>query len=294
MLANAGARGIWESDRVNGGWHCVSPDFPPGGDCTFFFRWGKFDYIIGGFTGLWSKPAEAPDAAYEDVVRKGLDFYDGSNVPAITEIPGGRFLMASWIPIRGWGGNLIIRELIQYPDGRIGSKWLKEIMPKTEEPKTLAAKVADTATFPADSKSFVLTFKVQPAQASKGKFGIVFLPESGVQASCELQIGLDQLRAQFGPGSLNAFAGAEKSLREGSLPQNVGNYAIENLVGVDKPFTVRILVKGCNKIGGSLVDAEIAGQRTMISYRQELTVKKMIFRTEGVRLTEVQTASLRD
>ena len=42
----------------------------------------------------------------EDVVRKGLDFYDGSNVPSITEIAGGRFLMAAWIPIRGWGGNL--------------------------------------------------------------------------------------------------------------------------------------------------------------------------------------------
>ena len=73
---------------------------------------------------LWSKPADAPDSAYEDVVRKGLDFYDGLNVPSITEIPGGRFLMAGWIPIRGWGGNLVIRELLQFPDGRIGSKWM--------------------------------------------------------------------------------------------------------------------------------------------------------------------------
>ena len=94
MLANAGSNGIWESESVDGGWRCISPGFPPGGDCTFFFRWGKFDYIIGGFTGLWSKPADAPNSAYEDVVRKGLDFYDGSNVPSITEITGGRFLMA--------------------------------------------------------------------------------------------------------------------------------------------------------------------------------------------------------
>ena len=154
-----------------------SPGFPPGGDCTFFFRWGKFDYIIGGFTGLWSKPADAPNSAYEDVVRKGLDFYDGSNVPAITEITGGRFLMAAWIPIRGWGGNLVIRELVQFPDGRIGSKWMKEITPETEKPKTLAARVAETTTFPTDSKSFMLTFNVQPAEAKKGKVGISFLPE---------------------------------------------------------------------------------------------------------------------
>ncbi|MCX6877377.1 MAG: hypothetical protein NTW21_26745 [Verrucomicrobia bacterium] len=294
MMANYQSNGIWESDSIDGGWHCISPGFPPGGDCTFFFHWGKFDYIIGGFTGLWSKPADAPDSAYEDVVRKGLDFYDGSNVPSISEITGGRFLMAAWIPIHGWGGNLIIRELVQFPDGRIGSKWMKEITPATGKPETLAAKVAETTTFPTNCKSFMLTFDVQPAEAKTGKFGIAFLPESGEQASCELQLRLDDLHAQFGPGSLNNFAGNEKSLREGGAPQQVGNYAIGNLIGVEKPFTVRVLVKGCDKIGGSLVDAEIAGQRTMISYRPELTVKRMVFRTEKIELRNVQIALLRN
>jgi hypothetical protein len=289
MLANAGSSGIWESESVDGGWRCINPGFPPGGDCTFFFRWGKFDYIIGGFRGLWSKPADAPNSAYEDVVRKGLDFYDGLAVPAITEVRGGRFLMAGWLGIRGWGGNLVIRELVQFPDGRIGSKWMEEITPETEKLHTLATKVAETATFPADSKSFMLVFNVQPAEAKRGKVGISFLPGSGERASCELQIRLDDLCAQFGPGSLSRFAGRGKSLREGGGPD-----VIENLVGVDQPFTVRVIVKGGEKIGGSLVDAEIAGQRTMISYRPDLTVKKMIFRTEGVELKNVQIASLRE
>ena len=294
MLANYRSKGIWESESLDGGWRCISPDFPPGGDCTFFFRWGKFDYIIGGFTGLWSKAVGAPDSAYEDMVRKGFDFYDGSNVPSITEISGGRFLMAAWIPIRGWGGNLIIRELIQFPDGRIGSKWMREITPGTEMPRALAATVAETATFPAESRSFMLVFRVQPAEAKPGRFGISFLPESGEQASCELQICPEDRRAQFGPGSANGFAGPEKSLREGGAPHHVGNYAIENLIGVDKPFTVRVIVKGCDKIGGSLVDAEIAGQRTVISYRPDLTVKRLVFRAEGVELNNIQIAPLKE
>ena len=74
MLANFHSNGIWESESVNGGWRCASPDFPPGGDCTFFFRWGNFDYIIGGFKDLWSKPADAPDSKYESLVAQGLDF----------------------------------------------------------------------------------------------------------------------------------------------------------------------------------------------------------------------------
>jgi hypothetical protein len=289
LLANAGSKGIWESDDVDGGWRCISPDFPPGGDCTFFFRWGKFDYIIGGFTGFWSKPAGAPDSAYEDVVRKGLDFYDGSNVPAITKVVDGRFLMASWIPIGGWGGPLVLRELVQFPDGRIGSKWMKEVMPKTGSAKTLAPVSADTTTFQVSDKSFMLTFNVQPAELTKGRFGISFLPEDGERNGCEFQISLDDQRAQFSPASPDRFAAREKSLREGGAPQQVSNYAIENLIGADNsPFTVRVIVKGDDKLGGSLIDVEIAGQRTMISYRPDLTVKKLRLGAEGVEFKKVQ------
>ena len=161
MLANAGSKGIWESESVDGGWRCLSPNFPPGGDCTFFFRWGRFDYIIGGFKNLWSKPADAPDSAYEDAVCKGLDFYDGLNVPAITEVMGGRFLMAGWTAIRGWGGNLVIRELRQFPDGRIGSMWMEELTPETDAPRMLAASVADTMVCPTRAPLVTCTLFLQ-------------------------------------------------------------------------------------------------------------------------------------
>jgi hypothetical protein len=294
MLANHHGKGMWESDSANGGWRCISPDFPPGGDCTFFFRWGRFDYIIGGFKDLWSKPAEAPDSAYVDVVRQGLDFYDGLNVPAISEISGGRFLMAGWTPIRGWGGNLVIRELLQFPDGRIGSKWLGEIMPETEPPKSLAASVIATSSFTPDHPAFLLTLLVEPIRADQGRLGISFLPENGEQSACEWQLSLDDLRAQFGPGSLNGFAAREKSLREGGAPHGAGNYAIEQLLGVAEPFTLRILVKADEKIGGSLIDAEIAGRRTMLAYRPDLTVKKLVCRAEGIELKHIQIASLKN
>jgi hypothetical protein len=292
MLANAGSKGIWESESIDGGWRCVSPDFPPGGDCTFFFRWGKFDYIIGGFRNLWSKPAEAPDAAYQDVVGSGRDFYDGLNVPAITEIPGGRFLMAGWTNVRGWGGNLVIRELLQFPDGRIGSKWMDEIRSESNKPRAIATKLSQTTTFAVDSQSFLLSFDVRPTAVEKGRFGISFLSGQGEEPSCELQIRLDDCRAQFAPRSPNGFAPPQKTLREGGAPESGGNYAIENLIDVARPFRVRILVKGDDKLGGSLIDAEIAEKRTMISYRPDLFVRKLLWRMEGVELTNIQVASL--
>lgn len=292
MLANYRSSGTWESDTVDGGWRCVNPNFPSGGDCTVFFRWGSFDYIIGGFTGLWRKPADAPESAYEDIVREGLDFYDGSNVPAVTRIGDGRFLMASWIPVRGWGGVFLLRELIQFADGRIGSKWMNEVIPALEKPNTLGTTISQARTFPVQSSSFLLSFTVHPNEKSTGRFSVSFLPEADQKPACELQISLRDRRAQFGPSSLAGFASKEKSLREGASPQHVGNYAIENLIGTDKPFSVRMLVKSGPKLGGSLIDAEIAGQRTMISYRRDLTVYQLGVRTEGVELNSFQVTPL--
>ena len=130
---------------------------------------------------------------------------------------------------------------------------------------------------------------MQPAAAKPGKFGIAFLPASGAQAACELQVRLDERCAQFAPASLTDFAAREKSLREGG-----GAHAIENLIDVDKPFSVRVIVKGDAKIGGTLIDAEIAGQRTMVSYRPDLSVKNLLFRTEGVELSNVRIAPLKN
>jgi glyoxylase-like metal-dependent hydrolase (beta-lactamase superfamily II) len=294
LLANYRSKGTWESESVDGGWRCVDPDFPPGGDCTIFFRWGRFDYIIGGFTGLWSKPADAPDSAYEDLVGQGLDFYDGSNVPTITGIPGGRFLMAAWIPIRGWGGPLVIRELVQFPDGRIGSKWMPEIMPETGRFDLLAASLTEPKTFPSERGSFLLSFDVEPAELKQGRLAIVFLPEQAGEGGCELQINLNDRRAQFGPRNLLGFAEKAKSLREGGSPQHVGDYAIENLISTDGPFSVRAIVECNGKLGGSVIDVEIAGQRTMITYRPDLSIAKLHVRTEELELKNLQMAPIEE
>lgn len=295
MFANAGgSKGTWESDSPDGGWRCIDAEFPPGWDCTFPLRWGRFDYVIGGFKGLWSRPADAPDAAFDDLVAKGLDFYDGLNVPAITEIAGGRFVMAGWTKIRGWGGQLVLRELMQFPDGRIGSRWMPELTPATGAAKILAPSLAAAADFPVMDRSFLLSFEVQPAELKKGRLAIGFLPGAGTKSACEWQLRLDNERAQFAPYSPADFAGAQKSLREGGFPQSGSDYAIEHLIGVERPFTVRLLVKSDDKLGGSVIDAEIAGRRTMLTYRADLLVGKLFFRTEGADLRNVQLAPLQE
>lgn len=294
MLANYGAQGTWASDSVSGGWKCLNEKFPLGGDCTFFFRWGDYDYIIGGFTRLWSKPAAKPESAYRDIVAEGTDFYNGLSVPAITEIPGNRYLMAGWVKMQNWGGPLVIHELIQYPDGRIGTKWMEEITPATEPATQLTAELSQTNTFETPGNSFLLTFEVYPEQAEQGKLAVSFLPEKGDKEACEWQLQLDKARSQFGNASTDGYALDEKTLKEGGAPQAAGNYAIEGGIDTSKHFIVRMLVNGCNKFGGSLIDAEIGGQRTLITYRPNLTVDKLQFRMNGVTIKNIQIAPLRN
>lgn len=292
MIASFRSKGMWQSDSLDGSWYCVNKDFPPGGDCTFHFRWGNFDYIIGGFTDLWSKPISATNTEYTSVVKSGEYFYNGFNVPAITEITNGRFIMSGWLPVRGWGGPLLIHEMIQYPDGRIGTKWMKELTPDTGAAKNIINQLNGTVFHDVTPQSFMLSFDVIPTKEKNGKFAVSFLPAEGTNNGCEFQLRLEDLVAQYGNASFGSYATAEKSVREGGHPQEARNYAIEKLIGVDKPFTVRMVVKHSEKLGGVLIDSEIAGQRTMITYRPDLSVRKLMFRSEGTQVKNVNIAPL--
>lgn len=291
MLANYGARGTWASDSVSGGWRCLDENFPLGGDCTFFFHWGGYDYIIGGFTRLWSKQTAQPDSVYRDVVAEGLDFYNGSCVPTITEIPNNRFVMAGWMWMKAWGGPLVIHEMVQLPEGgRIGTKWMDELVPAIS-PDVITLSGSSDKIEKVPSGSFLLTFDVTPV-ASDGKLTVNLLPsvDRGIQDACEWKLDNGEKRAQY------TLAGGEsireRSLREGGAPQQGRNYAIENLIDTDKTFTVRMLVKASDKFDGSLVDTEIAGKRTMVSYREKLTVERLQFHSENMEVNNVRLSPL--
>ena len=75
---------------------------------------------------------------------------------------------------------------------------------------------------------------------------VLFLPEKGEESACEWQLQLDKARAR---DNLTAtYASSEKTLREGGAPQTASNYAIENGIDTSKPFMVRILVDGSDKL----------------------------------------------
>ena len=291
MLANYGAKGTWAADSVNGNWRCVNKDFPSGGDCTFFFNWGDYDYIIGGFTNLWSRKSDDEDKSYRNVVASGEDFYNGLCVPSVTKIFDNRYVMAGWTWLKAWGGLLVIHELVQFQDGRIGTKWMEELMPAVSGKSMDIPSHTDViTTLPVSS--FILTFDVVPGVSPENSLTINLFPEinRGVQNSFEWRVFEGGGRAQYSRTGIKSSR--EKSLREGGEPHRGGNYAIENLINTDKPFKVRMIVKYSQKYDGSIVDTEIAGSRTMVTYREKLKTGRMQFCTNGMTVSNVRLTPL--
>lgn len=289
MLANYGASGTWSSDCLNGGWKCLSKDFPPGGDCTFMFHWGNYDYIVGGFTHIWMKKAEEPITAYTDMVSLGNDFYDGLSVPAFTRLPSGRVIMAGWMQLnRHWGGPLVLRELIQHADGRIGSRFMPELMPRTKKKTLLSRNVKEEAILHLPSTSGLLTFDVVPS--ADGKIDLTFLNASSQENAFTWTLDLSEQRAQFSPEASQR----QKTLREGGSPQDATDYAIDHLeLPEDKTIPVRIILHSDQKFTGTVADVEIAGKRTMITYRHQLQPRVMNIKTDRTQVMNVSFAKFK-
>ena len=288
MLANYGSKGTWASEDLAGGWECLDTDFPLGGDCTFPFSWGGYDYIIGGFVSLWGRPSGREDLPWKDMVAAGEDCYNGISVPSVTVLDDGRCIMAGWLKMRRWAGALILYELVQLPGGALGSKWMDEVVPATSGRTLLSRNMDSAAEFPAPDKSFMLTFEVEPEGAG-GDCSVAFMPGNGGKP-CYWKLDLGECRAQYG----DALDSGEKTLNEGCRISGAGNYAVKDGMGLGAPFKVRMAVKCDPRFNGSVIDTEIAGTRTMVSFREGLEVGSLRFATSGCKVKDLNISKLID
>lgn len=263
MYANYGARGFWKSSNIESGWSCVNQHFPEGRDCTFPFTLGKFDYVIGGFSGLWRKQADNTSQEYTDISKINEDCYDGLSVPAVTTLPDGRTLMAGWVKMHNWGGALVIHEMVECSDGVPGTKFVEELIPDLPLIGNLQNGKAKAV-----PESYRYECTVSPAEAKDNKVTLKF----GKDAFWTLDFAADRIYYTSDTETQS------KTLTEGGDVSSARNYAIPaRLVDADKhkPIMVRCVVKYSPKFDGTLIDIEVNSNRTMISYRQGLKPKEI-------------------
>jgi hypothetical protein len=129
-------------------WRIEGPLLIPGGDagypcvpeCPDYFVWNGWHYLVFGLGlrthyrmarslfGVWQCPPQ--------------DFLGNSLLAVMKTAPFGdrRRIGVGWIGCHQddkdaggilWGGNLVFRELVQHPDGRLGTRFVPEMVPTT-------------------------------------------------------------------------------------------------------------------------------------------------------------------
>ena len=247
-----GIHGIYVSDSDPWGWKLEDDKIPIGGDCPCEFEWNGHHYLIQGFTHMAYNPDGKP-GHWTNWTQTGDDVYDGMCVPMVAPWKGNRRIIAGWIVHpRGWGGWLAIHELVQYPDGKLGTKWLDEI-PAPGEVHRYEGRPGETLERRFACGEQALSFRVDAA-LGRAQFANVrpdgSVPRMNTNAERERAGNNEELRKLNGP------------------PGSADEYAIERIRGLDRPYAVRLAAYYDAKAGVTLFDAEIAGQRTMICKRR--------------------------
>jgi len=225
-----------------------------------------------------------------------------------------------------WGGQLVLRELIQYPNGELGMKWPTEMIPKRGMTMELVKVVeldwrggAERISLPTGmTERVLLTFTVDPSKIKEpGRISVRFdnpdEPDWHGRTS-ELTFDLRRQRVQwnyaFGKDSFaetvptapeillakhNGEAWAKRGWQSETIHRRSGNFALNHIRGMDEPFEVKMLLYYERKQLSTLIDTEIAGQRTLVSKRDNMRFSQMAFLTDtsGVVVRDVRIGDVR-
>ena len=229
-----GQSGLW-TGGLDGGWTLRDGTLPTSGDCPCPFEWNGHHYVFQGFGGF-AHSATGEPGSWEDWAAAGLAPYDGLAVPMAAPFGENRRILAGWLGFLApawWGGWLVFRELVQFPDGTLGTKWVPEIVPPSPPE----------------------TFSASPGRPLR----VVFAREDADGPALVFSLDPAARTASFADDVPDAAF---------SSPHAAENVRIRNLPAFSTDFAVRLVRHWDPKAGATVFDAEIGGLRTLICRRR--------------------------
>jgi len=155
-------------------------------ECPCFFTWNGYSYLIIGFSGYF-RTIKKKSSEYIPAWKLNENIYDGLCVPMVSEFKDNRRIISGWLNGVGWGSVIAHRELIQGKDGKIGSKWLKEIVPKSNNNTNLCKETVLTP-----KKDYLLELDIK--NITSEVFAIQFSDDK--KDCCNLQI-LNDIKREY-------------------------------------------------------------------------------------------------
>jgi hypothetical protein len=193
--------------------------------------------------------------------------------------------MAGFVSWPGWGGNLAMRELLQYRDGSLGVKWPREVVPQSGpaidlafeavtggsscEGTAIRVKAKETLEIGMLKKvptDVYISMNVKPRPGLKC-FGLTFHGAGRYQKGRELRFEPAKQRVQFGNVSNGKLAKESKG-----QTHTAADFAITDVKDLDKPFKLQIVAK-TNRI----IDVCIDDRRTIINRVSSIEGDRLFF-----------------
>lgn len=282
LYCGYGGEGVFESDSIEKPFVRSKNNFDfvknalmkNTSECPAFFNWNGYKYLIVGFTGYF-RTLEKNSEEFVDAAALGENIYDGLSVPMVTEFGNNRRIIAGWVESPwGWGGVLMQRELIAEDKGKLGMKWIPEMMPKTKGTNLFNSDRDFINGFQIEKfKSYYLETEIDPK--SSNRFGISLSGENG---ACTFELDFKNNRVQINDAKADYFGERLPTMLElmkngaediSNIPRKAKNYALPDILGINEPFTLKMILRYSKRLKSTVIDAEIAGRRTFISVRSD-------------------------
>ncbi len=233
-------------------------------ECSEHFEWNGRWYLI--FNGCY-RMASDPLGPW---TRPKFDRFDGPffAVPKTAGFRGNRRIVTAWIPDRGWGGRAVFREVVQQPEGALGTRFVPEMALPAGEPVALA--LAAGANVSGDAKNVIVRATEGAASASLGpvprdcRLTLRAAPGKGVTA-----YGV-RLRAS-GQGAIGHTVRLEPGRRE----VRAGASAIGEVDALDRPVSIEVVLRG------DILDVCVDGRRALLDVVHELPAGALVLFSEG-------------
>jgi len=237
-------------------------------ECPDFFHWNGWYYFLLGRNAIWkSRSMLGPWQEQTPVV------YEGLMVPKVAPFKGNRRIMAGFVSWPGWGGNLALRELLQYSDGSLGVKWPREVVPESGPQIELdfealtagssrkgamitlnAKETLEISMLKKVPTDVYISMNIKPQPGTKC-FGLTFHGAGRYEKGRELRFELARERVQFGNVSNGRLANESKG-----QTHTAADFAITDVKDLDKPFKLEIITRK-----DRIIDVCIDERRTIIN-----------------------------
>lgn len=235
-------------------------------ECPDYFQWGGWYYLVYG-QGLdtYYVKSKSPYGPWEYPESQAL-LEQWVNVAKTAEFSNNRRIAAGWIASRKdnkdngnslFGGNIVLREVLQLSNGDLATKFPDEVIPKTGLPLIKPIIPAENAIKESNDIIFI---------DASGSIGSAYLDKTPYNCRITLEIEPDGNNQEYGlflRANQEAADGYKLSFSPNGQTARLQDAYLNTVTGLDKSIKVDIIMKD------DIIDVSIDNRRCMVNRLQE-------------------------